>query len=117
MALRSFLRRRLPAIALLVLSGLVPSTLQAASKKTSHKGSYELRGRIVLPDGGSFRGNTPLVILDAVQFPFRRKVLAGWGGRFRIKKLPQSSYKMSILVAGMGEMDRTVDIGPAFADK
>ena len=105
------------AIALLVLSSLVPSTLQAASKETPRKGPYELRGRIVLPDGGSFRGNTPLVILDAVQFPFRRKVLAGWDGRFRIKKLPQSSYKMSILIAGMGEMDRTVDIGPAFADK
>ena len=105
------------AIALLVLSGLVPSTLQGESKKTPRKGPYELRGRIVLPEGGSFRGSTPLVILEAVQFPFRRKVLAGWDGRFRIKKLPQSSYKMSILVSGMGEMDRTVDIGPAFADK
>lgn len=105
------------AIALLVFSGLVPSTLQAASEKTPGKGPYELRGRIVLPDGGSFRGTTPLVILEAVQFPFRRKVLAGWDGKFRVKKLPQSTYKMSILIGGMGEMNRTVDIGPAFADK
>lgn len=105
------------ALALLVLSGLVPSTQQAPSPKTPRKGPYELRGRIVLPDGGSFRGNSPLVILDAVQFPFRRTVQAGWNGRFKIKKLPQSSYKMAILVAGRGEMKRTVDIGPSFADK
>ena len=58
-----------------------------------------------------------MVILEAVQFPLRRKVRAGWGGRFRIKKLPQSSYKMAILVPGMGEMRRTVDVGPTFADK
>ncbi len=105
------------ALALLVLSGLVPSTLQAASPKTPRKGPYELRGRIVLPDGGSFRGNSPLVILEAVQFPLRRTVQAGWDGRFRIKKLPQSAYKMAILVPGRGEMKRTVDIGPTFADK
>lgn len=104
-------------LALLVLSGLVPASLQSASPKTPRKGPYELRGRIVLPDGGSFRGNAPLVILEAVQFPLRRKVLAGWGGRFRIKKLPQAAYKMAILVRGRGEMKRTVDIGPTFADK
>ena len=106
-----------PVLALLVLSGLIPSNLQSASPKTPREGSYELRGRIVLPDGGSFRGNAPLVILEAVQFPLRRKVHAGWGGRFRIKKLPQSAYKMAILVPGRGEMKRTVDIGPSFADR
>lgn len=105
------------ALVFLVLSGLIPSTLQAVSKKTPRKGPYELRGRIVLPDGGSFRGSAPVVILEAVRFPLRRKVLAGWNGRFRIKKLPQSSYKMAILVPGMGEMKRTVDVGPTFADK
>lgn len=105
------------ALVFLVFSGLIPSTLQAASEKTPRKGPYELRGRIVLPDGGSFRGTAPVVILEAVRFPLRRKVLAGWGGRFRIKKLPQSSYKMAILVPGMGEMKRTVDVGPTFADK
>ncbi len=105
------------ALVLLVFSGLVPSSLQSASPKTPREGPYELRGRIVLPDGGSLRGSSPLVILEAVQFPLRRKVHAGWGGKFRIKKLPQSAYKMVILIAGRGEMKRTVDIGPTLADK
>jgi len=105
------------ALILLVLSGLVPATLQASSSKAPRKGPYELRGRIVLPDGGSFRGSSPLVILEAVQFPLRRTARAGWDGRFRIKKLPQSAYKMAILVPGMGEMKRTVEVGPTFADK
>ena len=106
-----------PVLVVLILFGLVPSALQAASPKAPGKGQYELRGRIVLPDGGSFRGSTPLVILEAVRFPLRRKAHAGWDGKFRIKKLPQSAYKMAILVPGRGEMKRTVDIGPAFADK
>ncbi len=106
-----------PALVVLILLGLVPSALLASSPKTPRKGPYELRGRIVLPDGGSFRGTSPLVILEAVQFPLRRKVHAGWDGKFRVKKLPQSSYKMAILVPGRGEMKRTVDIGPTFADK
>ena len=106
-----------PVLVLLILSGLAPSPLPAESPETPRKGPFELRGRIVLPDGGSFRGNSPLVILEAVRFPLRRKVHAGWNGRFRIKKLPQSAYRMAILVPGRGEMKRTVDIGPTFADE
>jgi tetratricopeptide (TPR) repeat protein len=71
---------------------------------------YEVRGSIS-PAVAAY------INLHAVKDPFRAEGLADDSGRFRIKNIPAGSYTVSVRVPGRGEARRTVDIGPAQADR
>ncbi len=96
-----------PFLLLVLTSGL------ADDKKTT----YEFRGRVVrFDDGKPIKGSVPIVFLRSVTSPFTTNTLVGPSGRFRFKNLSASPYRLTVAVPNWGQMERSIDIGPSFAD-
>ena len=104
-------------LSFLVLVCLIQVPLPKTSIGKSQEMDFEFQGQVVLSDGESFPGVGQLIILEALQLPFRKSFRVGPRGLFKVEKLPQSTYRMTILIPGIGEMKRTVEIGPSFADE
>jgi tetratricopeptide (TPR) repeat protein len=75
---------------------------------------YELRGQLLLPDRRPLQ--FAVVSLEGVTKPFSRQKRAGLDGVFKFKDLPPTMYRLHIL-SNSGEMERSIEIGPTFADK
>lgn len=71
---------------------------------------YELSGRMVPRMGG-------YVSLFGVDSPFAASTLVDPSGRFHFKKLRQGAYTLSVFSRRRGEARRSIDIGPAGADR
>ncbi|MEE2840539.1 MAG: tetratricopeptide repeat protein [Acidobacteriota bacterium] len=78
--------------------------------------TYEFRGRVLQPDGKSFRDALATVFLQGATTPFTTRTLAGGDGKFKFKKLREGMYSLIIAVPLWGEMRRTIEISPSFAD-
>jgi tetratricopeptide (TPR) repeat protein len=78
--------------------------------------TYELRGRVLQPDGKTFRDALARVFLQGATTPFTTRTVAGVDGKFKFKKLRAGMYTLIIAVPLWGEMRRTLEIGPSFAD-
>jgi Tfp pilus assembly protein PilF len=77
---------------------------------------FEYRGRVVHSDGRPLRHGNPRAFLNGTSFPFRAQTLVGDDGKFKFSKLRPAPYVLTIDVAGVGEMHRTIVIGPTLAD-
>lgn len=102
------LRVFLPIGALVAAAGL---PCHAAAERL-----YELRGRVVSPEGRSFRGVVPRVVLRGAVNPFASQTQADPAGNFRFRRLRAGMYTLYISVPTWGELRQTVQIGPTFAD-
>ncbi len=71
--------------------------------------SLEFRGRIEPPIRAA-------VALYGSTHPFQKHVLSSGKGRFRFKNLPAGTYTVSIFHPRRGELRRTVELTPSFAD-
>jgi Tfp pilus assembly protein PilF len=71
---------------------------------------YELTGRI-LP------ATSAAVSLFGATTPFSAATLADGQGRFRFRALAPGQYTVAVLIAGRGEVRKTVDVGPGTADR
>jgi predicted Zn-dependent protease len=80
------------------------------------KGSYRLSGTILQEDGKPFRNATPMVFLQGAVTPFSAQTQAGPDGRFVFKNLSAATYTLIVDVPLAGEVRRTVEVGPSFAD-
>lgn len=78
--------------------------------------TYEFRGRVLQADGKTFRDALAMTFLQGATTPFTTRTLAGVDGKFRFKKLRAGMYTLIIAVPLWGEMRRTIEIGPSFAD-
>lgn len=79
--------------------------------------TYELKGKIVrFDDGKPVRDSVPVVFLRAVHSPLTINTLVGPSGRFGFKKLLAGPYRLTIAVPSWGQMEKSIDIGPSFAD-
>jgi tetratricopeptide (TPR) repeat protein len=58
----------------------------------------------------------PARSLTGTSFPFRAQTLVGNDGKFKFSKLRPASYVLTVELAGVGEMHRTIVIGPTLAD-
>ena len=80
--------------------------------------TYELRGTIVKADDGKpVKGSYPTIFLRSVTTPFTTSTLAGPSGKFTFKNLSPSPYRLTIAVPRWGQMEKSIDIGPSFADR
>ena len=77
---------------------------------------FELRGRVLLAEGKPIRGILPEIRLEGTRFPFLRRTLARRDGTFTFKKIPATTYQLTISALGWGEMRRTLEVGPSVAD-
>ena len=78
--------------------------------------TYEYRGRVLQPDGKTFRDALARAFLQGATTPFTTQTLAGVDGKFKFKKLRAGMYTLILSVPLWGEMRRTIEIGPSFAD-
>jgi Tfp pilus assembly protein PilF len=80
------------------------------------KNTYQVVGKILQSDGTPFRAATPVVFLHGAITPFSRQTLAGADGKFRFKTIPSGTYMLVVTVPRAGEIRRTIEVGPGFAD-
>jgi len=100
------------ALIILLLFGCFVSPL------TADGDLYELKGKIVrFDDGKPVRGSVPVVFLRSVRTPYTTNTLVGPSGRFDFKDLPPGPYRITISVPDWGQMEKSIDIGPSFADR
>ena len=79
--------------------------------------SYELKGKVVRADDGKpIKGVVPVAFLRGVTSPFTTNSLVGPSGNFNFKKLSAAPYRLIIAVPKWGEMERSIEIGPSFAN-
>jgi tetratricopeptide (TPR) repeat protein len=91
---------------------LATGSLGAGPQRT-----FTLAGRVVQNDGKTFRGVTPIVFLQNPQNPFTAQTLADADGKFQFKNLLPGMYSLIIHIPRIGEQNKTIEIGPSFADK
>ena len=101
----------LPRIGITVLMAAA-----GAAAAASDPVRYELRGKIVPVGGESFRNQAPVVFINASNAPFTSQALALPSGEFRFKNLTAGTYNLTITVPEFGQIERSIDIGPSFAD-
>lgn len=77
---------------------------------------YQVVGRILQSDGAPFRGAVPIVFFHGARDPFHARASVSPDGSFRFKKIPPGTYTLSAAVPGLGEMRKTIEVGPGFAD-
>jgi tetratricopeptide (TPR) repeat protein len=87
---------------------LLPALLMSAAWAAGPL--FEVSGRIV-PRGRAF------VSIFRTDSPFAASTLADVTGHFRFKKLQPGTYTLAIFVRSRGEARRTVEVGPASADR
>jgi len=103
---------RYPAAAIPVFFLLLAAPHAAAGSRTA----FELSGKIVQSDGRPFRRGLPTVFLQNALTPFGVQTQADADGKFKFKGLPAGTYSIIVAVPRAGEMVRTIEIGPSFAD-
>ncbi len=77
---------------------------------------YEVRGKIVLPNGEIDPGVRPRVFLQAIKTIFYDQTLAGRGWDFRFRELEPGEYTLLVIAQGLGASKKTIVIGPSLAD-
>ena len=90
--------------------------LVAVSGAVTEEERFELRGRVLLAEGRPIRGVVPEIRLEGTRFPFLRRTLVKRDGTFKFKKIPASTYQLTISAPVWGEMRRTLEVGPRIAD-
>ncbi|MDA2934089.1 tetratricopeptide repeat protein [Acidobacteria bacterium AH-259-D05] len=103
---------RIPLKIVLILGLCISLTTVAGLGRDT----YEFRGRVLQPDGKTFRESLALVFLQGATTPFTTRQLADVSGRFKFKNLRPGMYTLIIAVPLWGEMRRTIEVGPSFAD-
>ena len=73
-------------------------------------------GQVLQEDGKAFRGVTPVVFLHGATAPFTTQTPVSPAGKFKIKGLRPGMYTLVVAVPYAGEMRKTVEVGPSFAD-
>ncbi len=96
---------------LLVLSLVPPFAGVASGKK-----AFQVVGRILQADGTPVPAAAAVVFLHGVVTPFSSRTVAGRDGRFRFKKIPAGTYVLVAAVPRVGELRKTIEVGPSFAD-
>ncbi len=71
---------------------------------------FEVRGQIQPPAGRA------TILIYAASNPFTARTNSDSDGRFRFRDLPAGAYTVSAFVPGIGEVEKTIEVGPGTAD-
>jgi len=94
----------------ILLRRVLLAMLIATAASASEPALYELSGRMV-PRLGAY------VWLFGVNLPYLRTTLADVSGNFKFKNLQPGPYTIAIFSRRRGEARRTIEVGPAVADR
>jgi tetratricopeptide (TPR) repeat protein len=90
--------------------------LSSVSAQTSSGPVYQLVGKVVPSDSKLFRNITLVVFLHSSLTPFSVRTFTDSDGGFKFKSLRPGLYTLIVAAAMTGEVTRTIEIGPSFAD-
>jgi tetratricopeptide (TPR) repeat protein len=99
-----------------ILSFLILALAPLIGEPSSTQARYELVGKILQENGKPFPARNQVVFLHGATTPFYAQTLAGRDGGFKFKKLAPGAYLLTAAVPRVGEMSKTVEVGPSFAD-
>ena len=88
----------------------------AAPARADAERLFQLAGKVLNGEGKPFRRTLPVVFLQSALTPFAVRTSADLGGSYKFKNLRPGTYSLIIAVPFTGEMARTIEIGPSFAD-
>ncbi len=91
--------------------GTIIALLAVAPALKGARQHFELLGRVTPPPARA------VAILSASTSPFNARTLCGGDGTFKFKRLAPDSYSLRVFAPGVGEVERTIAVGPSFADK
>jgi len=98
------------------LMPLILGLAVSAGTPAQDKRTYQVIGRILQSDGTPFLGADPVVFLYGAHNPFHGQTHVRPDGSFRFSKIAPGTYTLSAAVPRLGEMRKTIEVGPAFAD-
>jgi len=101
--------RMTACLALLMLLSAVPA--QSGAERL-----FELAGKVTRSDGKPWRNTQPVIFLQSVLTPFNVRSLADPDGNYKFKNVRPGIYSLIVAVPLIGEMNRTIEIGPSVAD-
>jgi Tfp pilus assembly protein PilF len=87
----------------------------AASTASATELTYQLKGKVLQPNGSSF-GRWSLIFLTSANAPFSTHAIGDIGGSFEFKNLSPGTYNLTVAMPRIGEITRTIVISPNFAD-
>jgi Tfp pilus assembly protein PilF len=95
---------------------LVVGLAVAPAVAAQDKKHYRVVGRILQSDGTPFCEAIPVIFLNGAYTPFHAQASVGSDGSFKFGKIPPGTYTLAAAVPRRGEMRRTIEVGPGFAD-
>lgn len=99
-----------------VLGLLILMLALSATEVSSADVRYELRGKIQREDGNRISATNIKVVLHGTVKTYHAEVVAGPDGQFKFKKLPAGTYTLIVYIPRVGEIRKTVEVGPSFAN-
>lgn len=99
-----------------VLSFLILILALPATGASSADVRYELRGKILREDGSRIPATNIEVVLHGTVKTYHAEAFAGPDGQFEFKKLPAETYTLIVYIPRVGEIRKTVEVGPSFAN-
>ena len=90
--------------------------LSAAPAQAGAERLFQLAGKVLNGEGRPFRRIQPVVFLQSALTPFAVHTPADLDGSYKFKNLRPGMYSLIVAVPLVGEMNRTIEIGPSFAD-
>ncbi len=101
--------RYVPALLILLLSAL-------RVDGCPEQKAYQVEGKVLQSDGQPLGYGTPVMFLHGAVTPFVAKTLAGPDGQFKFKDIPAGTYMLIAALPKIGDVRKTVEVGPSFAD-
>jgi tetratricopeptide (TPR) repeat protein len=87
----------------------------AAGTAPASDPTYQIKGKILQPDGKSF-GRWAIVFLSSATTPFATRAIGDTGGSFGFKNLSAGTYNLTVAIPRVGEITKTIEVSPNFAD-
>jgi tetratricopeptide (TPR) repeat protein len=98
------------------LKALLLALILSSAATPSEKDSYQLVGMIMREDGKPFAHVRADIFLTGAITPYSAQAEAAADGGFKFKNLPAATYTLLVAVPRAGEIRKTIEVGPAFAD-
>ncbi len=101
--------RHIPSLLILFLSAL-------RAEANPEQKTYQVVGKVLRSDGQAFEGPAPVMFLHGTVTPFVARALVARDGQFKFREIPAGTYVLIAALPRIGEMRKTVEIGPSLAD-
>jgi Flp pilus assembly protein TadD len=95
---------------------LIAGLAVAAAAAPGDRKDYQVVGRVLQGDGTPFRDVVPVAFLFGAHNPFHAQAPVTADGSFKFSKIPPGIYTLSAAVPRLGEVRKTIEVGPGFAD-